>query len=346
MSFAYKLLKKIMRKIYLFIVTFLSFFCASLNAQEKISSLIEFVVNTTNIVDNGQNYKYYNIILPEVKEKANNIDYVYIIGSASPEGKSENNYSLAENRANKIFLELTDFIPENKIIINNNHELFVRKTNVESYNYPKQRAVYVEFAFKKNDDEKNEVKVDTVFVNNIVEKVDTIFVHNEKKKPLSFHVSFYTDLVQDGYLIPNLGVEFSLNNFSLFTDAYYSSWNQRNVFDLNAGIRYYFGKKLNGFYIETFFKKTDNEVAYKQIALKDGLGAGIGIGVRMNVNKTIGFGLFTRGGWLNHSRENYIEQTKISVEGSSLEIVTPSVVSTSKNYFGLFNFGCNMIIRF
>lgn len=164
------------------------------------------------------------------------------------------------------------------------------------------------------------------------------------RKNDAFRISLYTDVVQDCYLIPSLGIEMSYNNLAVFTDTYYSNWAQRNVFDLNAGIRCYFGRGTDGLFTEAFFKKNDSDISYKDLLIKDGLGGGIGFGVRMNVNETVGFILFTRGGWINHSRVRYIEGAKVFIGESNIEVIGPNVIDTSKNYFGFFNIGCILTI--
>jgi hypothetical protein len=312
---------------------------------------IEFVVNTDQVIENDNYANFVNNVVPFIKENADQIDSIVFIGSASPEGSKEKNVHLANIRAAKAYSFLSDYVPKSKVVINNDYDLFLSNTGLNEDDYSKLRATYIEIYLKPEgtyqrelvgcDCENNAEREENIVV---TEVIDTVFIQKLDRKNNKFHMSFYFDAVPVFYLVPSLGIEASYDNFAVFTDIYYSNWANRNVFDLNAGIRYYFGKDVIFFYAETFFKKNDSNIPYKNLIVDNGLGAGLGAGLRINVNKTIGFGLFARGGWINHSRVKYIGGTKVIINGSNVEVISPSVIDTSKNYFGLFNIGTTLII--
>ena len=319
-----------------------------INAQDKFTATVEFAVNTDFIIDNGHNYQFYHIDLPKLKERASEIDYVYLIGSASPEGDYNNNESLVSKRANKVFSQLSDFIPENKIIINNNHDLFMRKTGFNGYDYPSQRAVYVEFVF--TEDKPVVHKIDTVYVNTVVEKMDTVFVVNEIVKENKSRFSVYTDLVLDGFAIPNIGLEYVYGRFGVFLDGAYSNWLDKKITDANFGFRLYSGKRVNGIFIEVFGKYSSFDVTNYDKVIKpqitkvnNAFGICFGLGWRFNVSKHLAFNIFSRCGYIQDFSDY---QNTYSVISDGDKIIIASYINEGVKYFGLINIGTNMIIRF
>ena len=170
-----------MKKLFLLICIILS--CITGYSQEKIHEdmtvSIEFVVNTNTIIHNeGYNY-YINTIIPYLRKNVNDIDRILLVGSASPEGNKEGNIRLANIRADKIYSYIKNFIPRNKIEINNDYDLFLSKTGLDESNWPKLRATYVEIVWK---DKPIPVKP----------KIDTIY----KEKTTETHNIIYKDRVR------------------------------------------------------------------------------------------------------------------------------------------------------
>jgi hypothetical protein len=333
-------------KLLLLVLCLISFI--GVNAQDKFTATVEFVVNTDFIIDNGHNYQFYHIDLPKIKERASEIDYVYLIGSASPEGDFSNNESLVSKRANKVFSQLSDFVPENKIIINNSHDLFMKKTGFKEYDYPGQRAVYVEFVFV--EDKPVEHKVDTVYVNTVLEKRDTVFVVNEVVKENKSHFSVYTDLVLDGFAIPNIGFEYAYGRFGVFLDGAYSNWLGKKVTDANFGFRLYSGKRVNGIFIEVLGKYSafdvtnyDKVIKPKITKMSNAFGVCFGLGWRFNASKHLGFSLYARCGYV----KDFLDyENNYNVISDNNKIIIAPYINEGAKYFGLTNVGANMIIRF
>ena len=318
--------------------------------QERFTATVEFAVNTDFIIDNGHNYQFYQIDLPKIQENADKIDYVYLIGSASPEGDYSNNESLALKRSSKVFGQLSEFVPENKIIVNNNYELFMKKTGFSGYDYPKQRAVYIEFVFV--EDKPIEHKVDTVYVNTIIEKKDTVFVvENKLIKEKKSNVSLYTDLVLDWFAIPSIGIEYTYGRFGVFADGAYSNWLDKKVIDANVGFRFYSGKKVNGLFIEVFGKYSSFDVTNhtkivtpKVTKINNAFGACLGLGWRFNVSKHLGLSIYARGGYIKEIVQYQNSYNIITNE--NMIIIAPSYTDGGIRYFGLTNIGVNLIIKF
>ena len=153
-----------------------------LTAQEttSINTTIEFVVNSDVIVKNEAYYKFIQETLPFLQEKSDEIENIVLIGSASPEGKQLNNIHLANMRAEKLRSIVFVFLPDVKIIVNNDYSLFLAKTGFDETDYPKLRATYFEAKLVKK--EKPSIVRDTIYIS----KTDTVFKQNERFHPVSY----------------------------------------------------------------------------------------------------------------------------------------------------------------
>ena len=221
--------------------------------------------------------------------KMNNI---LIIGSASPEGKGYNNIKLAESRADKIYSYIRLYVNKDKIIINNDYNLFISKTGVNRNDYKKLRAVYIEIILKNKteepdiiEDEQKEIEPqrDTIY------KTDTLYISKIDKDKLV--LSVYNSLSEDLIMRPNIGVEVYFHQMSWFIDGSFSTgtvFGKKYDIDFwHTGFRKYFNDRYDKIYIELYgragwfdtdlFSKDDNGVF--------GLffGTGLGIGYKFNI---------------------------------------------------------------
>ena len=149
-------------------------------------------------------------MLPYVLEHSLEVNYVLIIGSASPEGNSRRNSELATQRANKIQSFLKDYIPKERIITQ-----VIEPPETDAKNYPKLRSASIEININPNKD--------TIYKKTIIEniKVDSIIIASQKEEH-TLVFSLYNNVLSDLLLIPNIGVDVRIKQFSLFIDASYS----------------------------------------------------------------------------------------------------------------------------
>lgn len=272
---------------------------------ETISSTVEFVVNTNNFIANENYTRYVDEIVPIIKENSNNIDYILLIGSASPEGNKQANIRLANIRADRIYSYIKTYVPKSKIIINNNYELFLDKTRLDESDYTKLRATYIEVHFKQSPKietrtdtvYKEKEKIDTVYIDNIIrdtvkiEKTDTVYASMKNDDKLVFSV--YNSLTEDLIQRPNIGVEFYFYQMSWFIDGSFSSgtfYGKKYDIDFwHTGLRKYFNDRYDKLYIELYgrtgwydtdlFSKDDNGV------FGIFFGCGLGLGYKFSVCK-------------------------------------------------------------
>ena len=224
------------------------------NYSHNLSTIIEFVINTDNIIQN-QNYNYYiNEIIPSIERNKENIESILLIGSASPEGNYYSNLTLANKRADKIYSYISKIIPKEKIIKNNDYNLFLQKTNLDESYYPRLRATYLEVCFIKDNKEtqKDTVcieKKDTVYI----EKKDTVYNNTnitnnyyfqQKEKVGKPILGIYNNLLSDLILRPNIGFELYFSKMSFFIEGSFSNWplfgKTYNIYHWNTGFRKYF----------------------------------------------------------------------------------------------------------
>lgn len=238
---------------------------------ETISSTVEFVVNTNNFITNENYTRYVDEIVPIIKDNSNNIDYILLIGSASPEGNKQANIRLANIRADRIYSYIKMYVPKSKIIINNNYELFLDKTRLDESDYTKLRATYIEVHFKQSskiETKTNTVyKIDTVYVDNIIrdtvkikeviEKTDTVYAGKSIEKSCNKLVfSPYNNLMTDLIKAPGIGLEFYFHQMSFFVEGNFANTTltgKKFTYDLwHTGFRKYFNDDYDRVFIEVY----------------------------------------------------------------------------------------------
>ena len=230
-----------------------------MRAQETlfIDGTVEFVVNTDEVVKNGNYYRFINETLPFLRKNAKDVESVILIGSASPEGRYNHNVYLADIRAEKIYSFMRGFIPRTKLIIDNDYRLFLRKTGLDDSDYTKLRATYIEVKLTK-EKQVPTVVTDTVYI----EKRDTIYkdVVKEVYKPVNCCetgkpvFAVYNDLLGDLLFRANIGAEVYFNKLSFFVEGSFSNWNlvgkTYNIDVWHIGLRKYFNNQYNKLFIE------------------------------------------------------------------------------------------------
>jgi len=288
----------------LILIIFIMLSCIIGYSQEKthedLTVSIEFVVNTNTIIQN-QGYEYYiNTIIPDLKRNINDLDRILLVGSASPEGNKEGNIRLANIRADKIYSYIKNFVPRNKIEINNDYDLFLSKTGLDESDWSKLRATYVEIIYKEKPKEvkpkvdtiyEKEVIRDTVYINNVIEKTDTIYVSKKNEDKLIF--SIYNSLTEDLLIRPNIGVEFYFHQMSWFIDGSFSSGTfigkKYDIDFWHTGFRKYFNDRYDKLYIELYGRTGwyDTDLLSKDDNGVFGVffGGGIGLGYKFSICK-------------------------------------------------------------
>lgn len=261
-----------------------------------ISTTIEFTINTDNIIQNTNYHNYINKIVPIIKENKDNIDYILLIGSASPEGNYNANIKLANKRADKIYSYISDIISSSKIIKNNNYDLFLMKTGFDESDYTKLRATYIEIHFLKNINNINQPKkiIDTVYI----EKRDTVYYTTQiennyyyyKEKELGKPVfAVYNDLTSDLLFRVNIGTEVYFNKMSFFIEGSFSNWpilgKAYNIDVWHTGFRKYFNYDYDKLFVEVYANAGyfDTEILSEVGKIGILYGGGLGIGWVFNL---------------------------------------------------------------
>ena len=287
--------------------------CAFGYAQETktVSTTVEFVVNTNKIIPNRHFNYYINTVIPFIRENADNIESVLIVGSASPEGRYDLNLKLAESRSEKLYSFISDLIPMYKVMMVNDYDLFLQKTGLDENDYPSLRAAYVEVDIKKPV----EVQIDTVYI----EKTDTIkvetitnnYYYKEVDKLINdVHnlpvFALYNDITSDFLFRANLGAEVYFKKMSFFMEGSFSAWplygKTYNIDFWHVGFRDYFNYDYNKFFVEVYgnagYFDTDliSEIGKVGILYGGGIGFGYVFDLcpHWKLYPIIRFGLFER----------------------------------------------------
>ena len=292
-------------------ICFLLLISAPLIGQNLISGTIQFQINTDIIVKDSDYYRYVEEIVPEIKRRSEEVDCINLIGSASPEGRKERNIELANLRANKIYSYISRVIPKNKIVVNNDYDLFLDKTGYDEWtNYTKLRATYIEVRFKEKEEKKEEPKKDTTIitsnpvVNNyyynynyyyygesqVASKDSTVTIDNRiVDKRLA--VSIYNNLIEDLVARPNIGVEVYFAGMSLFLDGSFSCGRvlgkENNIYYWNLGFRKYFNSDYSKLFIEAYGNGGyfDNNLFTEVGKYGMFLGGGFGVGYKFKLGR-------------------------------------------------------------
>lgn len=279
-----------MKRLFLCIIFLLTFGVAGFS-QDAVSSTIEFVVNTNRFVENGKYYDYKQKIIPLIRKKSDEIEHIYLIGSASPEGNYEANRRLAMARLDKIYSELSRYISGSKITTSCDYELFLRKTGYSEKDFPQLRATYIEVCFKEKEEKKDTVRVekrdtvqiekrdtvrlekrDTFEIEKTIEvvKIDTVFREAPAKVDTVFKyigqepqskcdkLVFSVETNLSGYFIkaPGINVEFYFSQLSFFAEGNFANTTLKGKdfnFDLwHTGLRKYFNDNYDKVFIEVY----------------------------------------------------------------------------------------------
>lgn len=299
-----------------------------------IRASVEFIVNTDSPICDGNYVHFTNYILPYSEFRQDDIGYVLLVGAASPEGNKRNNKYLAESRAQKI-RSWFSFVPDDKVIVSTDYDLFLEKTAYDESSYKRLRATYVEIVFNSP-----RIQHDTIPITHR----DTVYLPKPKVKRTHPLLTVYSDVVSDLVLKPSIGLDINFLNSALFAEANISHWKfgnfQYKILDTNLGLKKYLGKNYSGMYIEAFAKYTNYNLGVNSKYEGKGIGAGLGVGYRFNMfhsNRWHGT-VFVRGGWLSHW-ENKYNYSYTVVQTPEVTIITPDLTKAAENYFGLFNFG-------
>lgn len=255
-----------------------------------LSTSIEFIVNTDEIIKNDNYYYYINTIVPEITRNKDNMSYVLLVGSASPEGNADNNVVLSKRRADKIYSYISSMVPESKVEINNCYDLFLSKTKVSEDDYPKLRATYVEVSYLNG----NKSIADTVYINNVI--TDTVFIEkdalvNKEKTKKELTLSLYNDIVGDLVIRRNIGFELYFKQMSYFVEGSFSQGKLYDkVYDIqlwHTGFRKYFNDDFNKYFIEMYGRTGffDTTVLNDNGNFGTFYGAGIGLGYKFDIGK-------------------------------------------------------------
>ena len=270
----------------------LLFLATSMSFSQTISGTIQFYVNTNRIVEDRDYFRYINEVVPIIEANSDKLDHISLIGSFSPEGNRERNLKLANLRASKIYSYISSRVSRERIVVNNDFDLFLVKTGYSrNTEYEKLRATYYEVCFKEVISKENTVKIsntdtvfiknteivrDTVFIEKPIEKTDTVFIESTKKKEVSDKLIFsvYNSISEDLLQRPNIGIEFYFSQLSWFIDGSFSSgtfYGKNYDIDFwHTGLRKYFNDRYDKIYLELYgrtgwfdtdlFAKDDNGV--------------------------------------------------------------------------------------
>lgn len=317
----------------------------------KMSTSVEFVVNTDTIIENYGYECYVEKVLPYIFEHADEIETVLLIGSASPEGNYESNVNLARRRVDKISSYLNGIIPSYKIVKSCDYNLFLNKTGLDESDYARLRATYVEVYF--SCDLKRNVMVDTIrrtVVDSVVIKRNTVVENFSRtdggKCGEKLALSIYNDLCGDLIKRANIGAEVYFGKFSAFVDGYFSSATligKTYCSDaFHAGVRKYFNNEYNKVFIEIYgrFLYFDTDLFRDNGIYGITYGGGLGIGYKFNlcthwkIYPSIRFGFdrfyykdYTGNGNVNVSFGRYVDGQGVeSAEGEAIS-VTPETIT-------------------
>lgn len=314
-----------MKKILIILLILLS--CVSLYSQEnitsdRISTTIEFVVNTNTFIINDHYNNYINEIVPFIKNNSKDIENILLIGCASPEGNKERNRYLANIRADKIYSYISDIIPKESINIINDYNLFLNKTGYDESDYKKLRATYIEIQLKKKE---IKYKTDTIYIK---EKfIDTVYVYNNiidtiyiKTKPKIVPIlAVKTNLTSDLIATPNIQAELYTWLYGLsFEFDYTFPWYHKDydkyfyyqILNGTFGIRKYLNNQYTGHWFGIYGNTAIYDLCFWN---KDkgwqgevyGCGLSYGYVFQNKKYKRIKFELFIRIGWFNTKFDTY-----------------------------------------
>lgn len=285
-----------MKKIYLSLL-FILLSLLPMTAQDRVeeniyNSTVEFVINTNQFIQNDNYYEFITKTIPFIQDHSDEIENILLVGSASPEGNIQTNIKLANIRADKIYSYISKWIPRNKIIVNNDYQLFLSKTQVDTSDYPKLRATYIEIHTKKISPRSI---TDTVYINNIIkdtvnikeriENNNTIYIDKSNERNCNkLILSPYHNIVSDLIKSPGIGVEFYFHQIGVFVEGSFANTTlagKKFTYDLwHIGVRKYFNNDYDKIFIELYERTGyfDMDI-FGENPGKFGVPYGLGIGV-------------------------------------------------------------------
>lgn len=332
---------------------------SAVSSGQIISGTIEFVVNTDTIVENSDWYEFNSTILPKIKEGRDRIEYISIIGSASPEGSRKRNIKLAQMRANKVSSYFSDLVPKDKIIINNDRELFLSKTGCERSDYGRRRGAYIEVHFISTTTPDTiyikEITRDTIYITETFR--DTVYI---EKVPKTIPIlAVKTNMASDLLATPNIQAELYTHLWGLsFEFDYTFPWWCKDdkcfyyqILNGTAGIRKYLNNQYTGHWIGIYANSAVYDVCFwnKDKGWQgEALGAGIGYGYVFQSKRypRLKFESYIRLGWFNSKFDTYYmsqpwnEKYYYDWSGRASEFVPRRF---NMNYFGPTEIGFSLI---
>lgn len=223
-------------------------------------SRVEFIVNTTTIIEN-ETYKHFTEnFLPMLSDNKDRIIRAMVVGSASPEGKPSRNAYLSKARALKILPYINNIVEEDKLNVISNSDMFLQISKCEENDYNVRRGTYVEVW----------IEGASPCIVNPCDKKDTIYVSEKESSYL--HDTLYlekplrripilavkTNLLSDLLITPNIQAELYTHLWGLSLEFDYTfPWFSKDydkyfyyqLLNGTAGIKKYFNKNYTGHYV-------------------------------------------------------------------------------------------------
>ena len=310
-----------------------------------LTSTLYFKVNTTEIIQDDNYNEFIINQLPFIQEHREDIRYVKITGTASPEGTYERNYELARARVAVVndILDMDEVVTISedyeglyKLVDASNEpwrekvlSILSTSSNVkrdlirsgywrqlkEQY-FPLLRRIDISILILYPQVIK-ETKHDTIFIQKPIYFRDTIVIRpNLKVIPL---MAVKTNILSDLLITPNIQAEIYTGLWGLSLEFDYTCpwWNTDydsyfyyQILNGTAGIRKYFNNKWDGHWIGVYGNTAIYDLCFwnKDKGWQGELhGAGIGYGYVFRDKKypQIKFEPYIRIGWFNTRFDEY-----------------------------------------
>lgn len=268
-----------MKRFILSLLLLFTVFCGFAQPRDTtVQATVEFVVNTDRVVDNDLYIIFTREVIPYLCQNKENISFAVIEGSASPEGKLDNNIKLAQKRADYLKTCLLGIVPEDRIF-----SRVVTISEADASTYPQLRSAKVMVHLMKP-------QVDTVYNDNVIERIDTVFAEPSTPLPSDrLAISIYNDLTSDLLERANIGIEFYFRKMSFFIDGHFSYWPLfGNTYQTNfwhTGFCKYFNEDYNKTFLEVY-----GRLGWYNTDLFNGkfgvvYGGGLGVGYKFDLGK-------------------------------------------------------------
>lgn len=330
-----------MKRFILSLLLLFTVFCGFAQPRDTtVQATVEFVVNTDRVVDNDLYIIFTREVIPYLCQNKENISFALIEGSASPEGRPENNLKLAQKRADYLKGCLSDIIPEDRIF---SKIVTISKSDVSEYPRLRSARISVHLVMPQ---------VDTIYQDNVIERIDTVAaeptpVPTQDKLAMSIYNSLTGDLLQR----PNIGMEFYFKKMSYFIEGSFSYWPlfgyKYNISYWHTGLRKYFDEAYKGAFVEAYGRIGWYDTDF--FGGKYGIlyGGGLGFGYKFDLGKywklypiiRLGVDCYRFSGLgqgeINISFGKYVDPTETVTETGS-QITNSNVFS---GYYNLYWFG-------